>query len=309
MSTPSRAATPSPVPEARMALTPILMGVGFAFIWASAFTTSRIIVTAFPPLTALVIRFGLSGLIGMAVAYGMGQRLQFSTAEWRRLVIFGVCQNALYLGLFWVAMQWIEASAASIIASVMPLLVALAGWAWMGERLRPMAVAGLIIGFLGVAIIMGVRLSHGLNLGGLALCAIGVMALTAATLASRGTGAGPNVFMAVAVQMLVGAAALVPPAVMLEWGRPLTLNATTGAAMLYSIVVPGLYATWLWFRLVARVGAVRAATFHFLSPLFGVAIAAALLGERFGASDVIGAGVIAAGILMVQLSRVPPARA
>ena len=78
-------------------------------------------------------------------------------------------------------------------------------------------------------------------------------------------------------------------------------------AFLYTILVPGIAATFIWFQLVKRIGAVRAATFHFLSPPLGVAIAAFWLGERFGWSDVIGSIIVAAGILMVQLSRVPAA--
>ena len=100
----------------------ILMGVGFAFMWASAFTTTRIIVLAAPPLTALVIRFAISAVIAIALARALGQRMRFSAREWRALVIFGLCQNALYLGLNWVGMQTVEASAAAIIASMMPLL-------------------------------------------------------------------------------------------------------------------------------------------------------------------------------------------
>ena len=61
------------------------------------------------------------------------------------------------------------------------------------------------------------------------------------------------------------------------------------------------------YRLVTRIGAVRAAAFHFLSPPLGVAIAALWLGESFGWSDVIGSIVVAVGILMVQLARVAPA--
>ncbi|MCB1391582.1 MAG: EamA family transporter, partial [Rhodobacteraceae bacterium] len=56
------------------------------------------------------------------------------------------------------------------------------------------------------------------------------------------------------------------------------------------------------------IGAVKAATFHFLNPFFGVAIAAALLGETLALTDVIGVVVIMAGILAVQLSKAPPAR-
>ena len=52
----------------------------------------------------------------------------------------------------------------------------------------------------------------------------------------------------------------------------------------------------------------RGATFHFLNPFFGVAIAAAILGERLGLTDVIGVLIIMAGILAVQLSKTPVAR-
>ena len=186
-----------------MDLKAVGMGLGFALVWAAAFTATRVIVVAFPPLTALVIRFAISGAIGMALAWAMGQRVQFTRGEWRRLMVFGICQNALYLGLNWVGMQWVEASAASIIASMMPLIVALMGWLWLGERLRPQAIAGLVVGFVGVAIIMGVRLQHGLDLFGTGLCILAVVALAVATLAVRGSGTGPNVMMAVGVQMLI----------------------------------------------------------------------------------------------------------
>lgn len=292
-----------------MDLKAMAMGVGFALIWASAFSATRLVVVAIPPLTALVIRFAISGAIGVALARLAGQRMRFSPAEWRAIVVFGISQNVLYLGLNWVGMQWVEASAAAIVASSMPLLVALFGRIFRGERLRRMAVAGLVTGFFGVALIMGVRLGQGLHLGGLLLLVVAVVALTVATLSVRNASAGGNMMMAVGLQMLVGAAGLLPPALLLEWGRPIDLSPGPVAALTFSILVPGLYATWLWFRLVTRIGAVRAATFHFLSPLFGVAIAAVLLGEGFGWTDVLGAAVVAAGILMVQLARLPMAAA
>ena len=79
-------------------------------------------------------------------------------------------------------------------------------------------------------------------------------------------------------------------------------------AFAYTTLVPGLLATWVWFRLVARIGAVRAATYHFLNPFFGVAVAAVLLGENLGLADVIGVAIVAAGILAVQLSKAAPVR-
>lgn len=283
----------------------VLMGLAFAVMWSSAFTTTRIIVTAAPPLTALVIRFALSAVAGIVIARALGQSWRLSRAEWRVLIIFGIMQNALYLGLNWIAMRSIEASAASIIASMMPLLVAFFGWVWLGEKLRPVAIAGLVLGVAGVAIIMGVRLQHGLDPIGAILCVIAVVALTVATLVVRGTGGSRNMLMIVALQMAVGAAVLLPPALILEWGQHIEWSWQLVAAFLYTVAAPGLAATFIWFQLVNRIGAVRAATFHFLSPIFGVTIAALLLGERFGWSDVIGACIVAAGILLVQTARLP----
>ena len=290
-----------------MDLKSVLMGLSFAAIWASAFTSTRIAVVEMPPLLALVIRFGISAVIAIGLAWAMGQSMRLSRAEWRTVIVFGLCQNALYLGLNWVGMQWFEASAASIIASMMPLLVAFAGWAFLRQPLRPQAVAGLVVGIVGVVIIMSVRLSQGMNLLGLALCLAAVVALTVATLAVRGAGGGPNVMMIVGLQMAVGAVALVLPSAVLEWGRPFEWSGRLVGALAYSILVPGILATFIWFRLVTRIGAVRAAAFHFLSPPLGVAIAALWLGESFGWSDVIGSIVVAIGILMVQLARVAPA--
>ena len=287
-----------------MDLRAILMGLAFALMWSSAFTSARMIVMDAPPLTALALRFLVSGLIGMAIAAALGQSARLTRSQWRATVIFGLCQNALYLGFNFVAMQWVEASLSAIVASTMPLLVALAGWLIFKERLRPMAYGGLLAGIVGVGIIMGNRISGGVDLLGLAFCGIGVLALTVATLAVRGASSGGNLLMIVGLQMLVGSALLSIPAVALEsWEVNLTLQLVLAFA--YTTLVPGLLATWVWFLLVARIGAVRAATFHFLNPFFGGATAAMLLGESLTLWDVAGVVIIAAGILAVQLARVP----
>ncbi len=286
----------------------IAMGVAFAIMWASAFTSARMIVADAPPITALAIRFWISGFLGIAIAYALGQRIRLDPLQWRATIIFGLCQNALYLGLNFVAMQTVEASLAAIIASTMPLLVAFAGWAFLGERTRPLGLSGLVAGVAGVALIMGSRLSGGADLIGVALCIAGVVALTIATLAVRGASGGGNLLMIVGLQMLVGASILSVYALATEsWDVNWTWR--MGFAFAYTTLIPGLAATWVWFLLVNRIGAVRAATFHFLTPPFGVAIAALLLGEAMGWIDAVGVGIIALGILAVQLSKVEAKRA
>lgn len=285
-----------------MDLRAIGMGLAFALMWSSAFTSARMIVADAPPLTALAIRFLISGALGVIIAKAMGQSWHLTRPQWRAVLVFGLCQNALYLGLNFVAMQWVEASLASIIASTMPLMVAGIGWAVWGDRVGRLGLAGLVAGLAGVALIMGTRLQGGADLTGVALCVVAALALSIATLSVRSTGSGGNVLMIVGLQMFVGSAALGVVALAIEpwevtWSTRLIL------AFSYTTLVPGLLATLVWFLLVNRIGAVKAATFHFLNPFFGVAIAAALLGEGLGPWDVAGVIVVAAGILAVQLSK------
>lgn len=280
----------------------ILMGVAFAFMWSSAFTSARIIVADAPPLLSLSVRFLLSGLIAIAIARAMGQSWHLTRPQWIATLIFGICQNALYLGLNFVAMQTVEASLAAIIASSLPLWVGLAGWLVFKERIPFVGILGLLGGFAGVALIMGTRLGAGVDPAGVAMCVAGVLALTFATLLLRGASSGGNVLMIVGLQMLVGSISLIgfglalePLEVRMSW--PLII------AFTYTLFIPGLAATWLWFVLVRRIGTVRAATFHFLNPVFGVVVAAVILGETLGPLDLVGVGVITIAILVVQLSR------
>ena len=194
----------------------VFMGIAFSVMWSSAFTSARIIVSYAPPLSSLALRFLISGLIGVGIAYLLGQSARLSRKQWFGVVVFGICQNALYLGMNFVAMQTISASIATIIASTLPLLVALAGWLIFSTRIKPLGIAGLVAGFAGVALIMGARIQGGVDLYGLVLCVLGVLSLTVATMAVLGATSGGNVLMIVGLQMLVASLVLWGPAVALE---------------------------------------------------------------------------------------------
>lgn len=289
-----------------MDLRALFLGTIFAAMWASAFATARVIVAHAPPLAALSVRFLISGLLAVIVARALGQSWRLTGPQARAVVLFGLLQNAAYLGLNFIAVQWVEASLAVIIAASMPLMVAALAWGLRGEGLRPLGVAGLLAGFVGVGLIMGTRLTAGADPLGVALCVLGALALAVATLTLRGASSGGNLLMVVGLQMLVGSVVL---GVISAATETLWLNASPAffAAFAYQIAVPGLAATLIWFALVGRIGSTRAATFHFLNPFFGVMIAAALLGEAVRPLDLLGVGITMAGILAVQLSRAPKA--
>ena len=280
----------------------VFLGLSFALMWPSAFTSARIIVAYAPPLYSLSARFLISGLIGVIIALILGQSWRLSRKQWISVAVFGVCQNALYLGLNFVAMQTVEASLAAIIASTMPLIVACAGWIIFRERLSALGICGLIAGLIGVALIMGSRIQADVDLFGIALCVVGAASLAAATLSMRGVSSSGNFLMIVGLQMLVGSVTLWVPAMMFETPTIVWTNAFV-YAFIYTTLVPGLLATLVWFILVDRIGAVRASTYHFLNPFFGVTIAAAILREGLSSLDILGVAIVAGGILAVQLAK------
>lgn len=279
----------------------LIYGLIFVILWSSAFTAARTAVAYAPPFALLSVRFVLAGAFAIALAALLGQRARFSAPQWRAITLFGTCQNALYLGLFFVAMQTIEASLATILASTLPLIVAALAAA-SGERLPLVAILGLVAGFAGTVIIMGARLGGGTDPVGVVLAILGTTALAIATMTLRQASPKGDVLMVVGMQMLVGGAVLFPIALLwddwvFDWTPQLI------AAFLYMMFLPGIVATLIWFDLVRLIGPTRAATFHFLNPFFGVLIAWAILGEPLNLRDAIGVAIIMAGILAVQLSR------
>lgn len=287
----------------RIDVTAILIGIGFALMWSSAFSAVKLALADAPPFLILTVRFFLSGLIAVAAALVLGQRIPAQRRQWVAIIILGLCQNSLYLGLNFKAMTMVPAGLAAILASSVPLMVALFCWMFLKERLGWIGYIGLALGFAGVLTIMLGRMASGGSGFGIVLCLIGAAAMASATLIVRNTDMGRGLLMIVGLQMLVGGVSLLPVVVLLEDPAAIRLTTSLIFAFIYIVFVPGLLATFVWFYLVRRIGATHAATFHFLNPAFGVIIANMLLGELIGFRDMLGVLIIMISILAVQLSR------
>lgn len=280
----------------------IIMGVAFALMWSSAFSAVKLALEDAPPFLLLSFRFLVAGIVAIVIALALGQRLPAERRQWAAILALGLCQNSLYLGLNFKAMTVIPAGLAAIIASSVPLIVALFSRFLLRERLSWLGATGLVIGFAGVLMIMANRISAGDSAFGLVLCIIGAAALASATLIVRGVDLGTGLLMVVGLQMLVGSASLAPVVYILEDPTSVRLTSSLITAFIYITIVPGVIATLVWFHLVKRIGATQAAAYHFLNPAFGVIIASLLLAENISLLDGFGVAIIMASILMVQLS-------
>ena len=280
----------------------VILGLTFAIIWSSAFTSARIAMFDAPPFLLLSLRFLVSGTIAIAIAYFLGQSINFSRSEWYAIFVFGLCQNTIYLGLNFVAMQWIDASLAAIIASLLPLVVTFFSWIFLKERLSKLGLLGLLIGVSGIIVIMNSGVTNKFSMIGIVFCLMGVVALATATIIVRNSS-GNNLLMMIGLQMLVGSITLLPLSIALEvWEVNWTSRLI--AAFLYTTIFPGLLATLIWFKLLYFIGPIKAAAFHFLNPFFGVLIAHIVLSEKLASQQIVGVLLVMVAILVLQLSNI-----
>jgi drug/metabolite transporter (DMT)-like permease len=281
----------------------VLLGVIFALIWSSAFPSAKVAVQYAPPFFLLFFRFLFSGLFAIAVAKALGQNIYFSKKDWLSIVAFGVLQNSIYLGLIFLAVTKVEANVSVIIASILPLTVAIFSWLFLNTRISSLGIAGLLMGFSGVILIMYQRTQAGSEFLGVFLCFIALLATTLATIIlSRINVKNENVLMIVGLQMLVGCITLLPISYFFEewfvkWNIKFVL--TFG----YISLFPGIIAPLIWFYLQKEIGTVRFSSFHFLNPFFGVFLSFILLNELLSVFDFIGIIIVTLGLYLVQSSK------
>ena len=271
-----------------MNLKSLLMGLVFVFLWSSAFTSAKILVSSSPPLLILGLRFLLTGAIGLSINSIFFKKIKLNRNEWKFILLFGICQNTLYLGLNFLAMNKIDAYLAVIVASLLPIFIAIISFFLKKDKMNFLIIIGIIIGFFGCWIILAPKITVNLNLYGLSLCLIAVIALSIATFIIKdGFSTKQQILPIVSIQMIVGGIPLLLLSFMFEdW--IINFSNFFIIAFIYTCFFPGLIATIIWFNLVKNIGVIMASSFHFLTPPTGVVIAYIVLNERINNNDILG---------------------
>ena len=256
-----------------------LMGISIAFMWASAFTAARILMINAPPFLVLSSRFFISGLLAITIARCFGQKIDFSRREWYTILSIGLCQNTVCTALNFTAMQWVTASIAAIIASMLPIIIAMFAWIFQGGEIGVIGKLGLFTAIAGVFLIVYDKTADETKILGLVLCIVAVLGFAgAALIVGNSLKNNKNLFMIVGLQMIVGSVTLLPLSILFEtW--TIKFSSIFIISFAYLILIPGLIGTLVWFSLLIRIGGTKASAFHFLNPFFGVAIASVILSE------------------------------
>ena len=268
--------------------------VVLAALWGAAFLFMRIAVPAFGPVALAALRVAGAALLLVPLLALRGE-LPALRRHWRPIAVVGVTNSALPFLCFAYAALSLDAGLSSILNAASPLFAASIAWAWLGDRMTPARVAGLVIGFAGVVWIASDR--SGFRAGGsawaVAACVFAAVCYGfSSTFTKRHlTGVPP---LAVAAGSQVAAALVLVAPAALFWPHALPGAAAWSMAAVLAIVCTGV-AYILYFRLIANAGPVNAIAVTFLVPIFAVVWGEIFLAERMTVPLAIGCAVIFLG--------------
>lgn len=266
--------------------------------WGSTYYVTATHLPPDRPLFAALVRalpFGLALLL---------VRRQLPKGEWWwRSALLGVVNVGAFFALIFVAAYRLPGGLAATLTATSPLLVALIAWLVIRERPTSGAIAGAVLGVLGVALLV-LRAGFTVDPLGVAASLSAVLLFSLGIVLVKRWKPPVDMLTFTSWQLVAGGLAILPVALVVE-GAPPAVDAPAVAGYLYIGVVGTVVAYAVWFTGIGRLPATAVALVGLLNPVSGTVIGVALAGEPFGLVQVVGTGLVIAGIALGTVRRRP----
>lgn len=280
--------------------------LGFlALIWGGAFFFIGVAVRHVPPLTYVWLRLTIAAAAMWSYVHLRGERLGLPRHVWGSILLLAILNNALPFVLFGWGQTHIASGLASILNATTPIWgVVVAHFFTRDERMNRRKIAGVLLGFGGVAVMIGPTLLSSLGANALAELACVTAALSyafAAVWARRFRRQGISPFSVTTGQLTAGAVLMLPLSMIVDrpWTRALPPLAAIGAIAALGLLCTA-FAYVLYFRLIATSGATNALLVTLLVPPVAILLGGLFLGEVLAPQDFAGLALIALGLAAID---------
>jgi drug/metabolite transporter (DMT)-like permease len=275
-------------------------------VWGSTYLGIKWSVESLPPFPMLSIRFLVAGALLFAWCSRAG--LPRPTGrQWLDAAIVGLCLLGMGNGGVAFAETRIDSGFVALLVAIVPLWVALLGRVFSGTRLAPRALAGIAVGFAGVAVLADpVGASTG-DLAAAGVVVLGSLAWAAGSLYAAGRERTADPLLGVSMQMLCGGVLLGVMGAG-QWSRvdPGAVTGRSLAALAYLVVVGSIvgYTAYAW--LLHHASPSLVSTYAYVNPVVAVLLGALLAGERLTVPTAAGGAVVIVAVMLIVTAR--PAR-
>ena len=267
-------------------------------IWGASFLFTRLAATEFGAVVTAGMRVGIAALCLLPLLLIRGQWPALA-AHWKKIFFLGLLNSGLPFALYAYALLSISTGLSSLLNATVPLFGALVAWFWLKDRPHGMKILGLLIGFVGVAMLAWGKASFKPNASGLVtgwavLACLGACLCygISASFTKRYLSGQPSLVIAAGSQM--GATLGLALPTFLLWPSQTPSTTAWLAVWVVGVVCTGV-AYVLFFRLIDKVGAAGSLTVTFLIPVFAVIYGMVFLGESVSAWMLVCGGVILCG--------------
>jgi drug/metabolite transporter (DMT)-like permease len=279
--------------------------LALSVLWGGSFFFTALAVRELPPLTIVALRVGLAALLLLTVGRFLGVALPRDRRVRAAFLAMGLLNNAVPFCLIVWGQTHIASGLAAILNVTTPLAtVVVAHLLTPDEKMTGNRLAGVLVGLLGVAVMLGPSL-----LGGLGANLLAQLACLAAAISYACAGVYGRRFQRMGVppmttatgQVTASTVLLLPVALAVD--QPWTLAApslVTWGAVLGIAALSTALAYVLYFRILATAGATNLLLVTFLIPVSAILLGAVVLGERLAALQLIGMALIAAGLAAID---------
>jgi drug/metabolite transporter (DMT)-like permease len=283
-----------------------MVGV-FLMLWSSAFSVAKLSLADCPPLLLLAARFLVAGVLMFGIAAISRVRWTLSRRDILLFALLGIANQAIYLGVGYVALRDISAGLSVLIFSANPIVTAVFAALVLGERMTWSKAVGLVLGIAGVAFIVQSRLAIGSDhLRGILLTVVSLLSFVGGTILFKRYAPKDGLWIGNGVQSLAAGIALLPFSLSTESIGDIVPTWRLLACFAFLVLLVSVFAYLLWFKILALSGATAASSYYFLLPPLGMLFGWLLLGEHVALSDLIGIIPVVLGIYLV--TRPAPAR-
>ncbi|MEO8454003.1 MAG: DMT family transporter [Sphingomicrobium sp.] len=282
----------------------LILGV-LALIWGGAFFFIGVAVRHVQPLTYVWLRLTIAAAAMWLFLRFKGQTLDLPRQVWGSIVVLALLNNALPFALFGWGQTHIASGLASILNATTPIWgVAVAHFLTRDERMSPRKVAGVLLGFGGVATMIGPSLLTSLGTSALAQLACVTASLSyalAAVWARRFKRIGVSPLSVTTGQLTAGAAIMLPVSMIVDhpWNHAFPTPGAWGAIVALALLCTA-FGYVLYFRLIDSAGATNALLVTLLVPPTAILLGGLFLGETLAPQDFFGLALIALGLAAID---------
>jgi drug/metabolite transporter (DMT)-like permease len=282
-----------------------LIMLALALIWGCAFFFISVAVHSVPPLTYVWLRLTIAAIGLWGFLSWKGERLGLPRGVWGSMLVLALLNNVIPFALFGWGQTHIASGLASILNATTPIWgVVVAHLFTHDERMSPRKVGGVLLGFGGVATMIGPSLLSSIGTDTLAQLACVLASLSyalAAVWARRFKRMGLPPMTVTTGQLTVGALVMLPIALLVDqpWNNAIPPLSAWGAIAALALLCTALGYV-LYFRLIDNAGATNALLVTLLVPPTAILLGALFLNETLAPQDFLGLLLIGLGLAAID---------